>query len=434
MNGVSKLLSAFLIVFLAGSAMGQSPGASRPSAREVADRTLPSVVFLSFDTGLSDKEVIASGFFIAPEIIATNYRVVDGTRAGYVKVPGSDDKVEVAGIVAADSGRGLVLLKIKGVKGRPLPLGDSRTAAVGDQVYAVGNPEGLEGTFSKGVISSIRREGRESLIQITAPVSVGSGGGPVLNLNGDVIGVVLGGLPEGENLNFAVPVAFLKTLVANPRPLQPLARVEAVKGESDRKTSGASHQDNTARETDRPNRPAGTPGLTSADVADARNPSTSPRKGARTEVHIFTESKTRASGGDFHFKGEQCSFGIQSFTWQDYDRNGDGVPDYMPLRLECEGASFEITLSTDRIYQNLSPGSYEKARPPRNDNYSLPGFELSGPIYCNYYDDARFEILELKVDISDKRHPQLVSLGVEFQVDCRVSGPVRGNIYYNYAP
>jgi hypothetical protein len=421
-------------MFVAGSAMGQTAGTSTPTARQVADRTLPSVVFLSFDTGLSDKEIIASGFFVTPEIIATNYRVVDGTRTGYVKVPGSDDKVEIAGIVAADSGRGLVLLKVKGVKGKPLPLGDSRSASVGDQVYAVGNPEGLEGTFSKGVISSIRRDGRESLLQITAPVSVGSGGGPVLNLNGDVIAVVLGGLPEGENLNFAIPVAFLKTLVANPRPLQPLARVNAVKGEPELKTSGAFHQDNTARETDRTNRPAGTPGLTSADIADARNPSRFPRKGARTEVHIFTESKSRTSGKDFHFNGEQCTFGIESSNWQDYDRNGDGLLDYMPLGIECEGASFGITLSTDRIYQNLSPGSYEKARPPRNANYSLPGFELHGEISCDAYDDASFEILDLQVDISNKGRPRLVSLGVEFKVACRVSGPVRGNIYYNYAP
>jgi len=415
-------------------AMAQStapPGTTaRPTARQVADRTLPSVVSLSFDTGLADKEIIASGFFVAPDIIATSFHAVNGTRSGYLKVPGNDSKLQIAGIVASDPNRDLVLLKVKGFSGKPLPLGDLKVPSVGDQVYAVGNPEGLEGTFSKGVISGIRREGAITLIQITTPISEGSGGGPILNLNGDVIGVVLGGLGEGENLNFGVPVAFLKTLVANQKPLQRLAPVESAKVQSEPRNNV---RDSTAASI-RPPRAPGTPGLTSSDVADARSASIAPAKGALTDVRIFTESKAGGGAKNFHFTGDQCGFTIQSSFRQEYDHNGDGLVDYLPLRLECDGGAFVITFGTDRIYQNLLPGVYEKARPPNDGNFSLPGFSIRGPINCDYYNDASFEIHELKVDISNERRPKLISLGVEFQAACRVVGPIRGAIYYNYAP
>src|SRR5262249_3421737 len=81
---------------------------------------------------------------------------------------------------------------------------------IGDEVYVVGNPEGLEGTFSQGIISSLRGN---DYIQITAPISHGSSGGPVLNKNGEVIGVAVGLIEEGQNLNFAIPVSKLTQLL-----------------------------------------------------------------------------------------------------------------------------------------------------------------------------------------------------------------------------
>ncbi len=77
---------------------------------------------------------------------------------------------------------------------------------------AIGNPAGLEGTVSKGIISGIRKAGEMKLIQITAPISPGSSGGPVFNLSGKVIGIATAYLDLGQNLNFAMPVNYLKTL------------------------------------------------------------------------------------------------------------------------------------------------------------------------------------------------------------------------------
>ena len=68
-----------------------------------------------------------------------------------------------------------------------------------------GNPQGLEGTFSQGIVSSIRVLGADKILQITAPISPGSSGGPVLNEKGQVIGVSVATFRGGQNLNFAIP-------------------------------------------------------------------------------------------------------------------------------------------------------------------------------------------------------------------------------------
>lgn len=85
---------------------------------------------------------------------------------------------------------------------------------VGDEVYAVGNPLGLEGTFSRGIVSGIRQIGSETLFQITAPISPGSSGGPILDTRGKVIGVAMATFKGGQSLNFAIPVAYLKSLLS----------------------------------------------------------------------------------------------------------------------------------------------------------------------------------------------------------------------------
>jgi hypothetical protein len=85
-------------------------------------------------------------------------------------------------------------------------------------VFAVGNPRGLEGTFSSGIISGMRTlPNGVDYFQITAPVSPGSSGGPVLNQNGEVVGVVVGQLSGGQNLNFAIPIKYLRDLVRDDR-------------------------------------------------------------------------------------------------------------------------------------------------------------------------------------------------------------------------
>ena len=104
-----------------------------------------------------------------------------------------------------------------------LSLGNSDTVQVGETVYAVGNPQGLEGTFSQGIVSSIRQVGSDKVLQITAPISPGSSGGPVLNSKGEVIGVSVATFRGGQNLNFAIPSNYLKVLIAKAGPPKPLS-------------------------------------------------------------------------------------------------------------------------------------------------------------------------------------------------------------------
>jgi Flp pilus assembly protein TadD len=95
---------------------------------------------------------------------------------------------------------------------------------VGATVYAIGNPQGLENTFSGGMVSG-HREIKQGLtaIQVTTPISPGSSGGPLLNVSGEVVGVTTGGLTGGQNLNFAAPVSGVSALIRKQGKVQTLA-------------------------------------------------------------------------------------------------------------------------------------------------------------------------------------------------------------------
>ena len=109
----------------------------------------------------------------------------------------------------------LALLSVPANSGVPLlPLGDVDSVAIGDTVYAAGNPEGFEGTFSEGVISGIRGTDDDKRFQITAPISSGSSGGPVLNTRAEVIAVCVSVVSAGQNINFAVPSNYLYPLIS----------------------------------------------------------------------------------------------------------------------------------------------------------------------------------------------------------------------------
>lgn len=88
---------------------------------------------------------------------------------------------------------------------------------IGDVVYAVGNPLGFEGTFSQGIISAIRELESRQIIQITAPISPGSSGGPILNNKGQVIGMLVSTIEGGQNINFAIPSKDIKELLHQKR-------------------------------------------------------------------------------------------------------------------------------------------------------------------------------------------------------------------------
>jgi len=168
---------------------------------------------------------LASGFFVRDTVVATNLHVVEGAASATARVLGETTAHAVSGVLNVDTLRDLALLVLTGARGPTLPLGNSGGVAVGDEVFAVGNPEGLEGTLSQGIISGIRKIEDSRLLQMTAPISPGSSGGPVLNARGLVVGISVGTFREGQNLNFAIPVEYLSSLLAQRQSLQPLSAV-----------------------------------------------------------------------------------------------------------------------------------------------------------------------------------------------------------------
>jgi hypothetical protein len=193
------------------------------SARQIAQNAFPSVVLLVMEDANSQPVSLGSGFFVKDDIVATNLHMIEGAARGCAKIVGHKPKYEIAGIVGIDTQRDLAPLKITGVKAPSLTFGDINQVAVGDEVYAIGSPQGLEGTFSQGIVSSIRQVGSDILFQITAPISPGSSSGPVLNAQGKVVGIAVATFKGGQNLNFAIPASYLGVLLSVMKPVVPLS-------------------------------------------------------------------------------------------------------------------------------------------------------------------------------------------------------------------
>jgi len=198
-------------------------------SRDIVKQVFPSVVMLVMEDDNGQPLSLGSGFFVREDIVATNLHVVEGAAGGYAKIVGKKQKYNIIGYVAIDREMDLVLLKIDKVKAPAITLGDSFKIAVGDEIFAVGNPRGLEGTFSKGIISAIRKIEEDTLLQITAPISPGSSGGPILNSKGNVIGISVATFKGGQNLNFAIPVSYLSILLTNITSVKALSVKEKPK-------------------------------------------------------------------------------------------------------------------------------------------------------------------------------------------------------------
>lgn len=219
------LLWAAVLVLL-GTSVAQAQ-----SAQEIAKRAFASTVLLVMEDANGQPLSLGSGFFVRDGEVASNLHVVEGAARGYAKIVGQKPKYDIEGVTAVDPERDLVVLNISGVRASSLTLGSSDAVQVGETVYAVGNPQGLEGTFSQGIVSSIREVGSDKLLQITAPISPGSSGGPVLNGKGEVIGVSVATFRGGQNLNFAIPSNYLKALLGKAGSPKPLAQAKPAKSQ-----------------------------------------------------------------------------------------------------------------------------------------------------------------------------------------------------------
>lgn len=223
-----SLFTERLLLICCGLFLAALPHTSdAQTAQQIAKRVFGSTVLLVMEDASGQPVSLGSGFFVRDGEIASNLHVVEGALRGYAKLVAEKTKYDIEGITGIDPDRDLVLLKISAPRRLPLSLGNSDAVQVGEPVYAIGNPQGLEGTFSQGIVSSIREVGSDKLLQITAPISLGSSGGPVLNSKGEVIGVSVATFIGGQNLNFAIPSNYLKALLAKAGLAKPLASAKA---------------------------------------------------------------------------------------------------------------------------------------------------------------------------------------------------------------
>jgi len=179
---------------------------------QIVKKYSPSVVTIVALDQNGQPLSLGSGFFINAEgDVASNHHVLEGSSKAIIKT--MDGRTgEVLEIINDDPELDLLIAKTSLKSTNPLPLGDSDTITVGEEVIAIGNPAGLEGTVSNGIVSGVRKVEGFKFIQITAPISPGSSGGPVFNSTGNVIGIATAYLDIGQNLNFAMPSNYLKSL------------------------------------------------------------------------------------------------------------------------------------------------------------------------------------------------------------------------------
>ena len=215
-----------IIVFLLFCTINTAPAQTTLPAEDIAEKALAATVYLEMKDKNGKTLGIGSGFFVKPNLIATNYHVIEGAAKGTAKLVGKSARYKIEGVTATDKTNDLVLLKVIGYGIKPLSLGDSDTVKIGATVYVAGNPKGLEGTFSDGKISSRSNMNTKERLKMTAPISHGSNGGPVLNKKGEVIGVFVSvhRSLDSQKLNFGIPSKYLKKLLEQSKSAKPFSQ------------------------------------------------------------------------------------------------------------------------------------------------------------------------------------------------------------------
>ena len=182
---------------------------------EIARRADEAVVLIATGDSSVTEVGQGSGFFVTPNLIVTNFHVIDNASIIAYKRVGQIQVHAIKSVRHVDATYDLAILEVPSTRVSPLYIGDSNLVKKGETVYVVGSPHGFEGTFSDGTLSAIRRDLAIDLLQISAPISPGSSGGPVLNGKAEVIGVATSGFvtDHAQNLNFAVPSNYLNGML-----------------------------------------------------------------------------------------------------------------------------------------------------------------------------------------------------------------------------
>ncbi len=226
MKPLLLLLSAYSLCSVGHLIAATKPKTPAPSIADLAESLRPSLVKIT-QLGREGTDGIGSGFIVREDgLIATNLHVIGEARRLQVEMH-DGKKHEVTAIHASDNHLDLALLKIDAKGLKALPLGDSSKVRQGIAIVAMGAPEGLAFSIVQGILSATQDDLPElegiDMLQLALPVEKGNSGGPVLDLQGRVLGVVTLKSAKTDNLGFAMPVNELKPLIDKPNPV-PMSR------------------------------------------------------------------------------------------------------------------------------------------------------------------------------------------------------------------
>lgn len=197
-----RICFTLLLTLFHGSALPQEASAEKLFA------SLSQSVFFVWGFDADDRRaVLGSGVVIAPGKVATNCHVIAKLRQIHVQ---RENVIYIASVDVSDPSRDLCQLDVKNLTAPPVAIGSARDLRVGQKVYALGNPRGLENTFSEGIVSALRGpDGKEPLVQTTAAIAAGSSGGGLFDTSGKLVGITTFQHSGTGNLNFAVPAEWL---------------------------------------------------------------------------------------------------------------------------------------------------------------------------------------------------------------------------------
>ena len=218
--------------------LGSAASAPADDLKELAKDANSSVLLLRVLDRAGREISSGTGFYSSTDgLLVTNHHVISSAHR-VVAIPAEGAPLEIRGVVAEDEVNDLAVLRVDRQGTSPLPLARGQVLEPGERIVVLGGPLGLAGTLSEGIVSAIRsaselehhEPGASPLLQITAAISPGSSGSPVMRMDGEVVGVVVSQFRYGQNLNFAVPVTALRELLDGIGPGTPEVPLAAVAG------------------------------------------------------------------------------------------------------------------------------------------------------------------------------------------------------------
>ena len=200
------------------------------SAKDIYEKCSPAVFFIETFDMYGGALARGSGFFIDKNGMAvTNLHVLDGAFSAKATLTDGRE-LTVSNVISANIGSDIAVIQVNGTNFPYLKMGDSQKTKGGEKIYTIGSPMGLSNTISEGIVSNPNRKvGENEYIQLSAPISHGSSGGALINERAEVIGITSLGIESGQNLNFAIPVSVLQT-VMKQKQTKPISFEDLAKG------------------------------------------------------------------------------------------------------------------------------------------------------------------------------------------------------------